>query len=203
MQLFRRVAGDIDVAPLLAQVDAHPELWNSHAERRAHPASPHRETDDLWLRYRVKRELHRPEDYRGEHVSVWYHPAIDLLSHAMLITEALAERIGASHIGGVLMTRIPPGCGVYPHDDRGTWHAEHYTTKIWLPLRANPRCINECWDSPEPFGFAALDKGQGPRHEQVVMRAGEPWTFSNLMRHGVRNCGETERIVLIMCFRCG
>lgn len=203
-ELFRRIADGIDPAPLLAQIDAHPELWNRYPERRAHPLSPHHETDDIWLRYRDRGALTGPQAYAEPHTSVWYHPEIELLSEAQRITDDLAGRLYANRIGGVLMTRIPPGKCVYPHDDRGAWHAEFYTTKLWLALRANPDCFNDCWDHPQPPApDAPPAANQASRRERVVMRPGEAWTFSNLMQHSVMNAGDTERIVLIMCFRCG
>lgn len=189
MSLFKLIAAGIDVSPLLAQIDAHPGLWNARAERRVHPESPHRETDDLWLRYRHPRELTGPASYAEPHNSVWY-PASITLAAAWPIIDRLRDRVGADALGGVLMTRIPPGARVHWHDDRGTWHAEHYTMKIWLPLRANAQCVNSCLDP-------ATD-----HQEDVIMQSGEAWTFSNLLPHRVLNLGDTERIALIMCFRC-
>jgi hypothetical protein len=81
------------------------------------------------------------------------------------------------------MTRIPPGKQVYPHHDRGTWHAEYYTTKVYIPLRANAQCVNFCGDDWE------------------VMAPGTVWQFNNLVDHSVVNGGQTERITLICCYR--
>jgi len=87
------------------------------------------------------------------------------------------------HLGGILITRMPPGSTIYEHDDLGTWHSEYHNAKIWMPLRANDQCLNHCED------------------ETVVMAPGDAWTFSNLLRHSVENRGDTERICLICCFR--
>ena len=33
------IRSGVDVAPLLAEIDAHPELWNQHPMRKAAPAN--------------------------------------------------------------------------------------------------------------------------------------------------------------------
>ena len=77
MKNFTLIATGIDVAPLLAELDVRPELWNENPARLT-CISPHRETQDIWVRYRDKSELHGPDDYRTEHRSVWY-PACEAL----------------------------------------------------------------------------------------------------------------------------
>jgi hypothetical protein len=56
-------------------------------------------------------------------------------------------------------------------------------TKVYVPLKANDRCINRCGD------------------EARVIRVGEAVTFNNLIEHSVWNNGETERQTLIVCMR--
>jgi Aspartyl/Asparaginyl beta-hydroxylase len=173
----------VDIAEAIAEVDLYPELWNDHPERRESKTSPHRETSDIWLRYRKPEEIDRPNHFHEVFQSVWY-PAWFRLRALWPIYHHIAMVLNASDCGGVLMTKIPPGKMVYPHHDRGTWHSEHYTSKVWLPLRANPRCVNYCDD------------------ESVVWKPGEAWSHDNLKMHAVENRGDTDRVCLIMCFRC-
>jgi hypothetical protein len=180
MSQFQIIAQGIDVSEALAQLDAQPELWNERGERRYRPTSPHRETDDIWLRYKKMPELVIPGDWPFK--SEWY-PAWAKLPALRSIYHDIAALIDATEGGGVMLTRIPAGRMVHPHHDRGTWHSEHFTSKVWLILRANDACINYCDD------------------ESVVMKPGEAWTYSNLVTHAVENAGDTERICLIMCFR--
>ncbi len=182
MSHFTKILDGIDTAPLLAELDAQPWLWNTRENRRDGD-SPHRETDDLWIRYRDPAELRGPADFAGPHVSVNY-PAFDALPALVPILSAVVNAVRPVRMGGILMSRVPPGCHVYPHHDRGTWHAEYYDTKVWLPLRANERCINHVED------------------EAIVWRVGEAWSHDNLKVHAVENEGDTDRICLIMCFRC-
>lgn len=170
------------VAFALQQLDDHPELWDQHPQRTRHPESPHRETSDIWLRYRDPAELHEPSDFRGPHWPVFY-PAWRELTGLHSFVYDLARRVRAVHVGGILLTRMKPGTRVYSHDDRGAWHAEFHNAKVWMPLVANGLCFNQCCD------------------EQVVMKPGEAWMFDNLLPHSVINAGDTERITLICSYR--
>lgn len=185
MSHFTLIAKDIQVDRLLAQMDARPEVWNTRPERRGGD-SPHRETDDIWFRYAREEAMREPGFSQKPHKSVWWS-ATKVTPAVLEITNDVwnaLERDGDKHrLGGILATRIAPGCQVYPHHDRGTWHAEHYTTKVWVTLRGNGQCVNTVED------------------EEIVWKPGEAWSHDNLRVHSVRNGGETERIVLILCFR--
>lgn len=189
MSHFTRIAERIEVAPLLAELDANPGLWNERPERRV-GTSPHRETSDVWVRYASAKAIGDPGFSHRPHESVWW-PASRQLPGLILPIEAVVNGLGFQledvggplKMGGILITRIPPGCQVYPHHDRGTWHAEHYTTKVWVVLRANDQCVNTVED------------------EAMVWKPGEGWSHDNLLVHSVRNDGESERLVLILCFR--
>lgn len=182
MSHFKLIAKDIDVAPLLAELDANPQLWNERPERRG-GNSPHRETQDIWVRYASEEAMQEPEFMQREHKSVWWPAYRQLPSLADIISVVMDAIGGEMRFGGVLMTKIMPGCQVYPHHDRGTFHSEYYTTKVWIPLRANDQCVNTVED------------------EAMVWKPGEAWSHSNLIKHSVRNDGESERICLILCFR--
>lgn len=181
MSLFTKLAEGIDVAPVLAELDARPDLWNT-MEMRRQGNSPHRETSDIWFRYRDPKYLDRPNHFLEPHFSTFW-PAWHALPSIHPVTFGLSYLTKSVQMGGILITRIPPGCQVYPHHDRGSWHAEYYDTKVWLPLRSNERCMNSVED------------------ETIVWRPGECWTHDNLRVHGVVNGGDTERIVAIFCFR--
>jgi hypothetical protein len=181
MSHFTRIASGIDVGPAMAQIDANPQLWNTYDNRRS-GESPHRESSDMWLRYRDPALLKTAADFRYEHESVFY-PAWRTLTALHPIAETITGILNPTRIGGFLMTRIPPGCQVYPHHDRGSWHAEYYDMKVWIPLRANDRCINWVED------------------EAMVWEPGTAWHHDNLKTHAVENWGDTERVCLILCFR--
>lgn len=176
------IATGIDTAGVLAELAAHPGLWNQHGQRIKTADSPHRETDDIWVRFRAPDELTQPEHFNEPHLSVFY-PAWDALPSLRPILSDLIALIRPVHLGGILITRIPAGCQVYEHHDRGGWHAEYHNFKVFLPLASNDLCVNTFED------------------ETVVMRAGEAHRINNQVPHRVVNAGDTDRITLIPCFR--
>lgn len=182
MQHFRKIAEDMRVSPLLAEIDEHPEVWDRHRDRLTWENSPHRETKDAWLRYADPEVIHAPDFFQRSHESIWY-PAADLLPSLKPLVFDQMRQVNGERLGGVLMTYLPSGGTVYPHHDRGSWHSEYYGTKTWTVLRGNTYCFNKCED------------------ETIVMKPGESWTFSNLLTHSVKNMGPSSRIVLITCMR--
>lgn len=168
-----------DVAEAVKQLDAHPELWNRHTMRTDAYATPHKAVDDIWVRYR------RWEDFTGDvaafngpHDAEWY-PAVHAIPAVWSLVRRVMRRYGGKTLGGVLITRIPPGGEVKPHVDTG-WHAGHYE-KIAVQLRGDER---------QAFHFA-----------DVELRTvdGDVYTFDNARTHWVTNDSARERITLIVC----
>lgn len=179
MQYFERI-NRFDVTEAIDQLDAHPELWNHNPIRTSHEIFTG--TSDIWVRYRDPDELKSPADYSVPHFAKFY-PCWDILTALKPIVYRLMSDVGAVHLGGILITKIPPGGQIKPHHDRGGWHAEFYERKVYVPLRTNTKVINHC------------------EEESVVMGLGDAWYFNNLVTHSVVNNGETDRITLIVCMR--
>lgn len=171
---IRTLFGGVDIVPLKQALDEHPELWNQVRARTESPASPHHEVDDIWVRY-------APVGVSGEtpHDSLWYWAA-DLLPVKDIVYR-LAYTLRADRIGGVLITRIPPGKSVKPHVDR-TWHASFYR-KFAVQVASAPQ---------QAFCF------KGVRHESVP---GDVYEFDNSHCHWVTNDSDEERITMIVCLR--
>lgn len=182
MRHFQQIAQGVDVLPLVLDIYRQPDLWNEHTERTG-GAGSFEDTDDIWLRFRDPAELTSREAFAEPFVPVFY-PAWYKLPHLRPIVFGLMARLEAVQLGGVLITRVPGGAQVKPHDDRGRWHPEHFATKAYLPLASNDRCYSTCVD------------------ERVVMRVGEAWLFDNLKTHSTVNEGETDRVTLIVSMRC-
>lgn len=183
MRHFEKIATGIDVAPLRAQILAQPELWDAYAERRASPESPHHGVPDIWVRFRARSELTEPQHYREPHFSVFY-PAWRALPALQPIVFGLMAQARAVQLGGILITKIPPGGRVKPHSDAaGGWHPNFYNHKVYVPVMANDRCVNYCED------------------EAIVLRPGDASTFNNLLMHEVVNDGPTDRVTAIVCMR--
>jgi hypothetical protein len=179
MRHFEKLA-EYDVDAVERQLDENPGLWNVHSQRTENDVFFG--TSDIWVRFRDPSELIEPKSFSELHFPVWY-PAWDRLPALRPIVFDLMATVEATHLGGILITRIPPHGRIKTHHDRGGWHAEFYTRKVYVPLKANPQCVNICED------------------ERVVMDRGEAWWFNNLVDHSVVNDGDTERQTLIVCMR--
>jgi aspartyl/asparaginyl beta-hydroxylase len=177
----RKIAQGIDVIPALSQIAAAAEFWGQFPVR-TEGRSPHRESRDIWLRFRAWDELTDRRNYGEPHFAVWY-PAWHALPALHPIVFDIARQVEAEYIGGILLTSIPAGARIYPHHDRGSWHAEWLNTKVYVILSANDACINR-YES-----------------EEYRMRTGEAWQFDNQVVHSVENNGETDRISLIITMR--
>ncbi len=183
MQHFTQV-GTFDVLPLLLQIERHPELWNQHTGRTAQVGSAHTEASDIWLRWRPRDELVAPESYNEKFAELEWYPAIAALPAARDILMQIMGRIGATALGGALITRIPCGGQVKPHSDAMAWHARYYGTKVYSVIKSNPNAVN--WTAGE----------------SLVMAPGTVWTFDNLKEHAVYNEGADDRITMMAAFRC-
>ena len=107
MRHFRRVTEGVDVSPMLAELEAAPDLWNEHRERTGE-GSPHAEADDIWLRFFPRERLLTQDDYRAEGRCVFY-PAWWRLPSLHRLAFDLMHALRCTEMGGVLITRIPPG----------------------------------------------------------------------------------------------
>lgn len=181
MRSIQHLSSGFDVAPLLEQIDAHPEVWNTHTMRTDFYGGPHGGVSDIWVRYRDWADFDGDiAAFNEPHESTWY-PVCDVLPAAKEIAERVALTVGASRMGGVLITRIPAGGEVKPHIDTG-WHAKEYD-KFAVQLRSAPGqafCFEDSWLAPMP---------------------GDLYTFDNSRLHWVINPTESERITMIVCLK--
>ena len=172
---------NISLLPLRLDVaSAHAELkdcsgWNLLPLRTNHPSSPHRECEDIWVRYRGS-EVRSDGSFDCE----WYDVA-DELPAVMDLCASVYEYTCPTELGGVLVTRIPAGKQVYPHMDAG-WHAQHYE-KIAVQIAGNEKQF-----------FCFEDGSLSPQ-------SGEVFTFCNQALHWVTNDSDEDRITLIICLR--
>lgn len=166
----------LNVQPLVQALAAHPELWNQQTARTESPQSPHHGLDDIWARFAD------PESMRedGSHDSVWYQPA-DVLP-VRDYARALMTQTGGERLGGILITRIPPGATCKPHIDPG-WHAAHYS-KFAIQIAADPETQAFCFHGHE-----------------LRTAPGDVFWFNNHHEHWVTNEGPHARITAIFCIR--
>lgn len=177
------VCNDLDVSQLKQEILAHYEEFDRYDQRRTVPGSPHTEMTDIWARYNditpflAKGSL---EGFEAPHDSVWY-PVIEKIPAVKKIVFDLMSKVEGERIGGVLITKLPPGGHIARHTDAG-WHAQYYE-KFFVPIQISEGAI---------FGFEDGD---------IHAKEGEAWWFDNSNPHWVTNNSNCDRIAMIVCIR--
>lgn len=175
---FLHLAQGIDVAPLLAQLHAKPALFGVHSYRASGSDSPHKAMSDIWVRYNDIANL--GQHFNDEHDAVWY-PAYAKLPALKPLIFGLMHHVGGERLGGVLITKLPPGGEILTHTDSG-WHAAYYQ-KFFIAIQNEPGAL---------FRFPGGD---------VAARTGDCYWFDNSVPHSVINASPLERIALIVCIK--
>jgi quercetin dioxygenase-like cupin family protein len=93
----------------------------------------------------------------------------------------LMRAVEGVELGGVLITRIPPGAECKPHTDPG-WHARRYD-KYAVQITSAPG---------QRFHFEG---------ESLETKPGDLFWFDNQFTHWVTNPTAYERVTLIVCIR--
>jgi hypothetical protein len=167
-----QLLGAQNVTPLLHQIALHPELWNQHTVRTAHSGSPHKQVDDMLLRFQSEgsQVVDDPE-------CVWY-PAWDVLTEAHDLIFNLARMVKAERVGRVIISRMAPGKVIDPHEDGGA--VADYYTRYQMPLQSEAGVVFDC------------------AGERVQMAGGQVWWFNNKLTHSVVNNSATDRIAMVV-----
>lgn len=181
MRHFVKLATGVPTTPVMLELMRNPQLWNENPVRKTFPGTPHAAMDDIWVRGRAVGELTSEEQYKRPFLSEFY-PAWTLLPSLRPLVFSMMAQVQAVHLGGILITRLPPGGSILPHTDTDSWHARYFNTKLHLTLCGHSRS----WCGGET----------------VPMCLGEIWSFDNQIIHSVDNDGIDDRIVLIVSMRC-
>jgi len=144
-------------------------------------ATPHLTVSDVWVRYNDWANFKGDQaEFNDVHEPVWY-PVIHKIPAAWSLARKVMRHVGGRELGGVLITKIPPGGEVKPHIDTG-WHAGHYE-KFLVQVKGN---------SSQAFQFEG---------ESLSAEPGDLYTFDNSKLHWVTNDSDSDRISLIICVR--
>lgn len=184
MQHFLKLPLEFDVAPLLVQLAAAPDLWGQNRLRNLAQGGPHAEAPDIWVRY-ADVTKYGPDTYgrmADDPVHVWY-PAWRRLPALRPIIFGLMAHVEGESIGGIWITKVPPGRQVYRHRDWGR-HCD-YHDKYYVTLQSHPAA-----------GFFCDGDGH---FEGITPTPGECWLFDNHKPHWVENHSNVDRLTLIVC----
>lgn len=172
LRYFRCLDARVDIAPLLAEIDAQPEAWLVDTSRQSQ-LRVQRETNAIPLRIAdPARSLGRRRWDVHATVST---PLAAQFPRIMGFLENLAQSRQAD-LCRVRLVRLPPGGQVYPHIDRGQYYKPR--DRYHLVLRS---------------AGSLMQAGD----EQLRWRAGELWWFDNKQTHSAANDTGEDRLHLI------
>ena len=185
---FQKIMEGLNVEPVVADLERHGYLWNQHTARRDAVGSPHSRMSDIWVRYNdcapYEAGVKPWAEFNDQHIAIWY-PAWEALKSLQPLVNRIVSETQAWMIGGILITKIPPGGVIDPHVDRG-WHVEAHE-KLYLQIKNAPGCVFGC--------------SHGGVTEELTPAPGDVWLFDNRKEHWVRNDSEHDRITCIVCVR--
>jgi hypothetical protein len=177
---IRLLAKGINVESLVHEITRQPWLWDMFRDRTIGYGCPHSNISDIWARYRAIDDLTKPEHFAEEHDSVWYDAFYALPSIRKIVFDLMGA-VQGERLGGVLITKVPPGEQVKPHVDSG-WHSDYYD-KYAVQLQSAPE---------QAFCF---------ENEQLVTEPGDVYWFNNKYSHWVINNSNQDRMTMIVCIR--
>ena len=173
---FHRIGTGLNVLPLQTALIRQPELFGRHGERQK--TYVHGGMTDIWVRYNDIKNL--GPKFNDEHDAVWYPEAAAIPQVRGPVMQLMAA-VEGERLGGVLITKVPPGGEIKPHVDSG-WHAGYYD-KYYVPI------LNE------PGAKFCFEDGE------INPTVGDVWWFRNDVPHWVRNDSNTDRIAMIVCIK--
>ena len=167
-----------DVAELANALEST-DLFGEFPQRGL-PGSPHESMTDIWVRYKDPTDAVRTGDWSAfteEHESEWLKD----LPGVKDMCAKLMDLLGGTRLGGVLITKLPPGHVIHPHTDDG-WHASYYD-KYFVAIKNEPGA---------KFCFEA---------GSIDPKPGEVHAFRNDVTHWVVNNSKVDRIAMIICIK--
>lgn len=191
-QDFNLIASGFDVSAYMAQIKAHPELWENPRNFRKVPRydgqlSPHRDSHDIWVRHQNYENLGAYDTPEGRasimkpEISEWY-PEVKKLPAAIDMAAKVCAGLGAIQLGGSYIIKIEPGKKVHPHSD-WSWHSTYYN-KYMVILKTQPRVV---------FGWE--------RSGNLIPEVGDLWNFENDTSHWVHNDSDDDMLIATFSVR--
>ena len=171
---FLRIAEGLDVRPLLAELDAAPEMWLADTSRQR-KVRCQRDTQNIFLRAARKPLPPGAKNANDVHETRTMRSAARF-PEAVSFCREIASLHGGELGRATLVALLPRGW-VRPHRDAGDYY--RIRDRFHLVLR-----------SP---GGSPLTCGE----DAVVMQEGELWTLDNKVRHEARNPTDELRVHLI------
>lgn len=190
-QDFNLIAQGADTRPYMEQLMANQELFGIRdfrtVPRYGGELSPHRESQDIWVRHQRYAEMGAYDTEEGKDslmkpaVSEWYPESLKLPA-AKDMAERVCQTVGAIQMGGHYIIKLGPGKKVYPHRDF-SWHSTYYN-KYLVVLKTQPGVV---------FGWE--------RSGNMIPEVGDLWNFENDTVHWVNNDSEDDMLIATFSVR--
>lgn len=174
MRHFTNIAWAVDIGPLLAELDAAPEMWFADTSRQR-KIRCQRNTRNIFLRAPRKPLPPGAKNANDVHESRVARSARKF-PRTLAWCESVADTLSGTLGRATLVALLPHG-RVLPHVDAGAYY--RIRDRFHLVLRS--------------AGGSPLAAGD----ERVVMRPGELWAFNNKARHWADNPSDESRVHLI------
>src|SRR5438552_4088155 len=169
MRNFHRLATGVNVAPLLATLMRHGELWDQDRLRTTLPGGAHGQASDILLRFgKPSLDDIGPFDNR---------PSMAVLGARETVLGVM-QLVGGSELGRVIITRLPPGCKIGAYADEGAY-SERFT-RHQIMLQCEPGNVFKCGE------------------ESLAPTSGDLFWFNHHLEHEVINNSVSSRISLIV-----
>ena len=171
---FTRIAERADIAPLLEELEAAPDMWSADTSRQR-KVRCQRHTRNIFLRAPRK-----PLPPGAKNANDVHESRLTSAAGRFPLALAFCERTAAAlnaELGRATLVTLLPKSRVYPHVDAGAYY--RVRDRLHLVLKS-------------PQGSPLTAGG-----ETVVMREGELWAFDNKARHFADNPSAEPRIHLI------
>lgn len=176
---FTLLKADLNVEPLIQQLNENQSLWNDITLRQENPASYHKDTRSIFLRW----SEHQTLDAALNDLKTIHYPAIQVLTKAIPLIEEVYALTGATELGRVLLVEFGAGGVIEMHADMGRY-VDHFE-RFHLPLISGR-------------GNYFLSQTAEHSGEFVHMNPGELWHFNNKAPHCLFNRSHRRRVHLVM-----
>ncbi len=174
MSHFIRISENESISPILAELDAEPEIWLTDTSRQR-KVRCQRNTRNIFLRSARKPLPPGATNANDVHESR-VSPAAKEFPRTLAYCQRVADAMGGL-LGRATLVSLLPECKVLPHIDVGAYY--RIRDRFHLVLKSSR-------GSP----LTAED-------ETVVMQEGELWVFNNKARHWADNRSDEPRVHLI------
>lgn len=174
MRNFELLSTGLNVGPLSGALKRQPELWGEITGRQDHPASPHKDTECVFLRWCKNLDVQSV----FTEIPAFDFPAMGKLREAHELINYTIRRVSALQLGRVLIVSLRPGGVITPHADEGAY-ADYYE-RFHIVLKSEYGNVFQCDE------------------ELVEMKTGELWCFNHKTEHTVRNLSDQPRLHMII-----